>query len=781
MMKQAWITMYFLMQMLNGINSQQKFTISGHIKEYGSGETMIGVNIYLVSDPSVGLLSNAYGFYSITLDTGHYTLQFSYLGYTSALKNVHLTKDMVMDVELIPGIQIKEVEVTADNPRKNIESTDMGTIDIGIETVKKLPALLGEVDLMKTLQLLPGVSSASEGTAGIYVRGGGPDQNLVLLDEAIVYNTGHLFGFFSIFNSDAIKNFTLIKGNMPANYGGRISSVIDVQMKEGNNQNYVIEGGVGLISSRFTVQGPIQKNKSSFILSGRRTYALDLAQPFINNTDFAGSNYYFYDLNAKVNYQFSDRDRIYLSGYFGRDVFKFANNKRAFTIELPYGNATGTLRWNHVLNDNLFLNLSLISNDYKFGLNGGQEEFQFEVNSGVRDYSVKADLDYYPDPNHQIKTGFRYTYHKLTPNVVNATNGEEVFRTNFQSKYGHESELYVMDDWSLSRVFKLNIGMRWSMFNQVGPYTSSLDSTKYNSGDLVKTYQMPEPRIGFTRSITNSSSIKGGISIASQFIHLVSNSGSTLPADVWVPSTEIVKPQIGIQYALGYYQNFLDNRIEASVETYYKDLRNQLDYRESYVENFSAEIENEFVSGKGRAYGVELFVRKNKGNFTGWIGYTFSRTERWFTQIENARVYPSVYDRPHDLVVVCNYALSKNWQVSGSFIYASGKAYTPIKSLFFIEGRPNIEYGLRNSARLEDYHRLDLSFVYENAEKKNRNYHSSWTFSIYNVYNRKNPFFTYTDFESNIYSGNATAKALKVTLFTMIPSVTWNFYWKAIN
>lgn len=758
--------------------TQPKYTIRGYVKEAETGETMIGVNIYLLSNPVIGAVTNTYGFYSITLDSGFHILQFSYLGYGSRVIELQLNQDLVQDVELIPGLRMQEIIVSADNPRKNVESTDMGTIDVSIETVKKLPALLGEVDIIKTLQLLPGVSSANEGTAAIYIRGGGPDQNLVLLDEAVVYNTGHLFGFFSVFNSDAIKNYTLIKGSMPANYGSRISSVIDVQMKEGNNQNYVLEGGIGLISSRFTLQGPLQENKSSFILSARRTYALDLAQPFINNTKYAGSNYYFYDINVKANYQFSPKDRLYLSGYFGRDVFKFANQERGFAVELPYGNATGTIRWNHLINDILFFNLSVISNDYQFGLNGGQEAFQFGVESGVRDYSLKADLDYYPRPEHQVKTGFRYTYHSLSPNVVNATNGEVNFKTNFQVKYGHESELYFLDDWSVSKELKLNLGIRVSMFNHTGPYKSSIDSTNYGNGELIKTYAVPEPRIGFNVQLDPSSSLKGGISIASQYIHLVSNSGSTLPADVWVPSTEIVKPQIGIQYALGYYRNFMDNFIETSLETYFKDLRNQLDYRESYVENFSAEVENEFVSGKGRAYGLELFVRKNKGNLTGWIGYTLSRTERWFEEIEQGRVYPTVYDRPHELVCVVNYKLSDNWQLSGTFIYASGKSFTPVQSLFFIEGRPNVEYGKRNSQRLEPYHRLDISFVYENARKKNKPFHSSWNFSIYNVYNHRNVFFTYTDFESEIYTGNATAKALKVSLFTIIPSVTWNFYWK---
>ncbi len=780
-MKQAWSIIFLFFIISSDLTAQSKFTLSGTVTESGSGETMIGVNIFIVSNPSVGTVSNAYGFYSLTLNEGTYDIQFSYLGYKSLIKKVQLTENVKMNVDLVSGVAIQEVVISSENVRKNIEDTEMGTIDISMETVKKLPALMGEVDLLKTLQLLPGVSSASEGTAGIYVRGGGPDQNLVLLDEAIVYNTGHLFGFFSVFNSDAIKNSVIIKGNMPANYGGRISSVIDIQMKEGNNQNYIVEGGIGLISSRLTIQGPIQKEKSSFILSGRRTYALDLAQPFINQTKYEGTNYYFYDLNAKLNYQFSNRDRIYISAYFGRDVFLFANQERGFSVDLPYGNATGTLRWNHIFNDNTFLNVSLISNDYKFGLHGGQEAFRFGVDSGVRDYSAKADIDYYPNPSHLIKTGLRYTYHKLSPNVVNATNGEVEFRTTFEPKYGHESELYFLDDWTVRSGFKLNLGMRLSMFNHVGPYTSSIDSTRYLKAEHVKSYYVPEPRIGFTKSLTTSSSVKGGFSVSSQYLHLVSNSGSTLPADIWVPSTEIVKPQIGLQYALGYFRNFMDNAIETSVEVYYKDLRNQLDYKESYVENFSAEVENEFVAGTGRAYGLELFVRKNKGALTGWIGYTLSRTERWFSEIENKRVYPAVYDRPHDLSVVANYQLSKNWQVSASFIYATGKSYTPIKSLFFIEGRPNIEYGPRNSARIEDYHRLDIAFVYENALKKNKPFHSSWTFSIYNVYNRRNPFFTYTDFESDIFTGNASAKALKVSIFTIIPSITWNFYWKVIN
>lgn len=775
-MKKYFALIIFLIIYISS-SAQEKFTLSGYIKEKGTGETMVGVNVFVKNQNSIGTVSNLYGFYSITLPSGNYDIVFSYIGYAPYTLTLSLDKNMGRDIELKGGIEMEEILITDENPRKNIDGTDMGTVELSMETVKRLPALFGEVDLMKSLQLLPGISSASEGAAGLYIRGGGPDQNLVLLDEAIVFNTGHLFGFFSVFNSDAIKNSTVIKGSVPANYGGRLSSVIDIQMKEGNNEDYVAEGGIGLIASRFTIQGPIQKQKSSFIFSGRRTYALDLAQPFINKTKFEGSNYYFYDFNAKVNYRFSPKDRIYLSGYFGRDVFKFQNVERDFRLELPYGNATATLRWNHIWSDKIFSNFSLITNNYDFGLHGGQEAFQFNIDSGVRDLSAKADLDYYPNPYHQIKTGFRYTYHKLSPNVVNATNGEVDFSTDFEPKYGHEFELYFLDEWSIRKNIKLNAGIRLSGFKQVGPYYSSIQKKEFAQGEHVKSYFTPEPRILFNYGLDEFSSLKSSVNLSSQYIHLVSNSGSTLPADVWVPSTELIKPQLGLQYSLGYFRNFSNNEIECSVEFYFKDLRNQLDYRETYVENFNADIETEFVSGEGRAYGMELYLRKNKGRFTGWIAYTLSKTERWFDEIENGRIYPAVYDRPHDLSLVMNYGLSKNWDLSAAFIYATGKAFTPIKSLFIIEGRPNVEYGPRNSQRLEDYHRLDLSLIYEKKEKRNKTFHSSWAFSIYNVYNHRNPFFTYTDFSSEVLSGKSTAKAYKVSIFTIIPSVTWNFYW----
>ncbi len=755
--------------------AQQNYTLNGYVTEKGTGETLIGVNIYVKGQENIGTTSNNYGFYSLTLKEGEYDIVFSYVGYKEEVIHIEFQKDYNLNVDLQSGVQLQAVEITSEDLKKNVKSNEMGTQVMNIETVKKLPALLGEVDILKTLQLMPGVSSASEGTAGLYVRGGGPDQNLVLLDEAIVYNTGHLLGFFSIFNSDAIKNTTLIKGSMPAEYGGRVSSVIDVQMKEGNDEYITAEGGIGLISSRFTVQGPIQKQKSSFIVSGRRTYALDLAQPFIKGTNFEGTNYYFYDLNTKINYRLSNKDRIFLSGYFGRDVFKFNNNDRAFNVNLPYGNATGTLRWNHVISKNIFSNISLILNNYNFKFSAAQEAFSVTVKSGVLDYSAKADIDYYPNTNHHIKFGTQYTYHTLRPNLVQATNGEVDFETKLETKYGHESQVYVQDDYKINSRVGVNMGLRLSHFMQVGPYT--FEDKTYSSGEKVKSYFVPEPRFVFNYGINENSSIKGGVSVASQYIHLVSNSGSTLPTDVWVPSSKLVKPQIGIQYSLGFFRNLKNDEFQASVEVYYKSLRNQLDYRESYVEDFTAEVEREFVSGDGRAYGLEFFLAKKTGRLNGWIGYTLSRTERWFDEIENGRVFRAVYDRPHDIVAVANYRLNKKWEVSSSFIYATGRAYTPIKSLFVIDGRPNVEYGPRNSLRIKDYHRMDVSFIYEDKSKLGKKFHSSWAFSIYNLYNRRNPFFTYTDFDTKIFSGNAQAKVVNVSIFTMIPSITWNFYW----
>jgi len=777
-MNQRWIGFFLLYFFPLLLFSQSSFTISGYVTDMESGETLIGANVYLKENSGKGTLTNAYGFYSLTFPEGSYTLVFSYLGYQNQEFVIDLKQDQRVNIELSEGILMDEVVVTAEEEDSNVKSTEMGTVTLAVEKIKKLPALLGEVDILKAIQLLPGVLSAGEGNAGFYVRGGGPDQNLVLLDEAVVYNSGHLLGFFSVFNADAIKNTTLIKGNMPAYYGGRVSSVVDVQMKDGNDKYFQVDGGIGLIASRLTVQGPILKERTSFIASARRTYALDLAQPFINNTSFAGTNYYFYDINAKINHRFSDKDRLYLSTYFGRDVLNFNSNTRGFTFNLPYGNETATLRWNHLFSEKLFMNVSAIYNAYEFRFGGSQDQFSVDVFSGVRDYNGKIDFDYYLNPQHHLKWGFNYTFHKLTPNIAEAQSDDVTFSNDLDPKYGHEGALYAQDEFKLNRRWSVNYGLRFSWFTQVGPYTSSITGREYGNLEPVKTYTGWEPRISGRFVVDPNTSIKAGFSMNYQYLHLVSNSGSTLPADIWVPSSELVEPQIGLQYAIGYFRNFDDNQYETSIEAYYKDLRQQIDYEESYVQNIAEEVETQFVFGTGESYGIELFFKKRKGRLNGWIGYTLSRTTRTFPDIKNGESYPAIYDRTHDLSVVVNYELSRKWELGGVFVYGTGNTFTPIRSLYFIEQNLNIEYGPRNSARLQDYHRVDFSATYTPKVDSEKAFQSSWTFSVYNMYNRLNPFFLYYDLDVEPDSGEATATAFKVSLFPIIPSVTWNFSWK---
>lgn len=762
-----------------GLSSQNTFTLNGYIKDQKTGETLIGANVVNLNNQTLGTSSNTYGFYSLTLEEGIYKIAFSYLGYEDQIFEIELNKNLTFNVDLGEGVIMDEVVISADKEeaKKNIESTQMGTIALPVENIKKLPAIFGEVDILKTIQLLPGVLSSGEGNAGFYVRGGGPDQNLVLLDEAVVYNSGHMLGFFSVFNADAIKNTTLIKGGMPANFGGRLSSVLDIQMKEGNNKGYEVEGGIGLISSRLTIQGPIVKDKSSFIVSGRRTYILDLAQPALKGGSFEGTNYYFYDLNTKWNYKFSNKNRLFFSGYFGNDVLKFRQPTRDFSFDLPYGNKTATLRWNHLFSEKMFMNISAVYNDYQFQFNGGQDDFVFKLFSGVKDWNLKVDFENYASTTHTLKYGLNYTYHTLTPNTASASNGEVDFNTTFIPKYANEAAVYFLDDMKLSPKWGINAGLRLSAFQQVGPYTSKLDGTQYGTFEPAKTYGGFEPRLSVNYKASESFSIKSGVTATTQYLHLVSNSSSTLPADVWVPSTEIVKPQRGLQYALGFFKNFKNDTYETSIEVYYKDLKNQIDYADNYVNDIATEVEDAFVFGKGRAYGAEFFLKKSKGKLNGWIGYTLSRTERSFEDIEGGRWYPSVYDKPNDLSIVVNYKPFKKWDFGAIFIYGTGKLYTPVRGFFFVEQNVNLFYGPRNSARLDDYHRLDLSATYTPRPNTKKNFSGSWTFSVYNTYNRKNPFFVNFDTTTDFQTGTNTITGSKITIFPIIPSITYNFKW----
>jgi hypothetical protein len=762
-----------------------RFTISGYVKDKSTGETMIGASIAV--DGNKGIATNNYGFFSITVGKGMHQFQISYVGYENLILDLNVIKDSLVQFELaVRSTTITEIVVSGKKRENNIKNAQMGKVSIPIEQIKAVPAFMGEVDLLKVVQLVPGVRNAGEGTAGIYVRGGGPDQNLILLDDAVVYNSGHLFGFFSVFNSDAIKNVSLIKGGMPAQYGGRLSSVLDISMKEGNNKKMQVEGGVGLIASRLSIQGPLdKKQKASFILSARRTYIDALSKPFINKSSaFSGSGYYFYDLNAKVNYQFNDKNRLYLSGYFGRDVFDFVNGQRSLDVNIPWGNATGTIRWNHVFNKKLFANTTMVYNDYKFSFEALQSNFQVKLSSGIRDYNIKQDFDYYPGSNHKIKFGLAYSYHQFTPSVVSGRQDTIVFNPlNAQQKFAHESSLYFQDTWDVTRDFQVNAGLRMSAFNQIGPFKkyindidgNRIDSTIYRQGQNIKTYGGLEPRFTGRYSFNDSSSFKVSVTRNMQYIHLVSNSGTTLPTDIWVPSTYKVKPQISWLYAAGLFKNFRNNMYEASIELYYKSMANQIEYEEGYTPNSLDDVENSFIFGKGWSYGAEWYINKTRGRLTGWVGYTLSWTWRKFPDLNGGNKYPAKFDRRHDLSVVGIYELNKKWKLSATFIYGTGNAVTLPERFYLVDGNLTQEYSSINQYRLPSYHRLDLAATYSTLKNLSRNWKSEWVFSIFNVYSRQNPYFIYFDNIGSLNSGSIQIQAKQVSIFPLIPSVTWNF------
>jgi len=627
------------------------------------------------------------------------------------------------------------------------------------------------------------VQSAGEGNTGFYVRGGGPDQNLVLLDDATIYNTGHLFGFFSVFSSDAIKEVTLIKGGMPANYGGRLSSVVDVTMKDGNMKQYHASGGIGLIASRLMIEGPIKKDKGSFMISGRRTYIDVLARPLVKA--LKNSGYYFYDANLKANYKLGTHDRIYLSGYIGVDKFKFQNSRGSFKADIPWGNTTATLRWNHQFNDKLFLNTTAVYNKYNFASNFSQASFGVKISSGIRDYNLKSDLDYYAGNNHHFKGGIAYIYHKFIPNQLSGHADSVVLTPNNAFiKYGHEGGAYIMDDFEATSWLRINAGLRYSVFAQSGPYTryqydinnKPTDSVKYGNGEIVKFYGGLEPRLNLRFELGQKSSLKTSVTRTYQYLHLVSNNGTTLPTDTWVPSTYMVKPQVAWQYAAGYFRNFLDNKLETSVEVYYKDMHNQIQYKDGFVPNTLEDPERSYVFGNGQAYGAEFFINKTQGKFTGWIGYTLSWTWQKFPQLNNGERFPAKYDRRHDISIVSTYDFNKKWSTSAVFIYGTGNAITLPTAYYFINGQIVQEYSKLNAYRLPAYHRLDLSVTYTPQRSRPRKWEGSWTLSVYNAYNRKNPYFLYVDNSGTAGgAGGIKMTVYEVYIMPVIPSITYNF------
>ncbi len=764
---------------------QNRYTLSGYVKDSVNGETLIGATV-AVKGASKGISTNGYGFYSLTLTGGRYVIQCSYAGYQPVSIALDLNSDRRIDFNLLPRTSMEEVVVTSRKRDVNVKNAQMGKFILPIEQIKTLPAFLGEVDLIKTIQLLPGVRNAGEGSAGIYVRGGGPDQNLILLDDAIVYNTGHLFGFFSIFNADAIKNVSLIKGGMPAQYGGRLSSVLDIAMKEGNDKHTQVDAGIGLIASRLSIQGPLKKDKASYIISARRTYIDALTKPFIKKTSqFYGSGYYFYDLNLKMNYRFSDKDRLYISGYFGRDVFDFVNGQRSLDVNIPWGNATGTLRYNRIFNKRLFGNTSLVYNSYRFKFDAAQNSFSVQLNSGIRDISLKQDFDLYPFTGHKVKFGGAFILHRYTPSVVSGSQDSIVFRPqNAQVKNAQEGALYFLDDWEINDKLKINAGVRYSWFRQMGEYKiyttdadgNRTDSLVFPKGRTVKYYGGFEPRLTLRYAMDDASSIKLSVTRNLQHTHLVSNAGTTLPTDIWVPSTFRVRPQKSWLYAAGYFKNLKDNMFETSVELYYKTMENQIEYKEGYTPNTLDDVENSFVFGKGWSYGAEFFLNKTRGRLTGWVGYTLSWTWRKFPDLNAGEKYPAKYDRRHDLSVVAMYTHNRRWKFSATFVYGSGNAATLPQRFYFVNGILTQEYSRINEYRLPAYHRLDLAAIY--SPKRNdtrRKWKTEWVFSVYNVYSRQNPYFIYFDQEGSLANNNLKVQGKQVSIFPIIPAVTYNF------
>ena len=786
MLKHLLLFGAFLLLFSGQTLAQATFTLSGLIRDAETGESLPGATVFPKANPKAGTMANDKGMYQLTFPAGKHTIVVQYLGYTRQEKSIEISSDQTLNFRLtMEAASISEVEITAKRTNENVRSTQMGEIILPIEQIKMLPVLFGETDIIKSLQLLPGVKSGGEGNTGFYVRGGGSDQNLVLLDDAIIYNPGYLMNFFSVFNSDAVQNISLIKGDMPAQYGGRLSSVLAVEAKNGNPDSLRGTGGIGLIASRFTLEGPIAKEKASFLVSGRRTYIDQLASPFLKNTEQGGVPYYFYDLNGKVNINLSKKDRLFLNWYYGRDVGEFSLSAGTFKAKFDWGNTAASARWNHIFSDKLFLNVAGLYSGYKFKFDSEFDAFTSQLLTGVQDYSAKTDLNFEPTPRHRLQLGGLYTYHILTPRTGQAktSDGLDISTSRVKDKFSHEAAAYVNYNWSVTEDLEVAAGLRGSFFRQTGPFTlyqfnskgGVSDSTVYKTGQKVKDFALAEPRLSLRYAFNAESSVKAGFARNAQYLHLVSNSFTSLPLDIWVPSSVLLPPQKATQYSVGYFRNFRENNYEASAEVYYKDLENQLEYREGYAPGPSnKDLEYEFVTGDGEAYGLELFLRKNFGDLQGWLGYTLSYANRKFPNLNEGLAFPARFDRRHDFSAVASYKVNENWTVSGTWVYARGQPLTVPVRRYVIEGVVTYQYGKRNDFRMEAIHRLDLSATYQ--KKTNRKLQSSWTFAIYNVYARQNPFFYYIDTEGNPYDNTVKLQAKKVSIFPFpIPSVTWNF------
>ena len=775
-------SIFILLFTLSLTGFAETVTLSGYLKDKANGEALIGATVF-IPELKTGVITNPYGFYSVSVPQGTYAVQFSFIGYQTQSPKIILNASQQLNVMLEEDQkQIDEVVVTGEKRNRNVESLQMSMEKVQVKMIKKLPSFMGEVDIIKSITLLPGIQNGGEGSSGLYVRGGGPDENLMILDEAPVYNASHLLGFFSVFNSDAIKDVQVYKGGIPAEYGGKASSVIDIRMKDGNSQQLGISGGIGNISSRLTVEGPIIKDKWSFIVSGRRTYA-DYLGRLAGIEQLKENQLYFYDLNLKTNITINDKNRIYFSAYTGDDYFKVGES-----IYMRWGNLTSTARWNHLFSNKLFSNTSLIYSQYDYNLGvPGSGADQFDWTSQIADYNFKQDFSWYLNSKNKLTMGFNVIYHHFEPGAVDASEKSYFTDLTLTNYNALDNSVYVSNEQTIGSKLTLRYGLRYSYFQQIGdakvrqylnpdqPKENEVTGTiEYGNGKLVPpSYHNLEPRLAIKYLLDPESSIKASYNRMAQNLHLISNTNSPTPLDIWLPSSTYIKPLIANQVGLGYFRNFKDNMFETSAEVYYKKMSNVIDYIDGAELFLKENLETELLHGSGYAYGLELYAKKQEGRTTGWISYTLARSMREIPGINEGKAYPSSYDRTHNVSVVMNYELSKRWNFGTNWIFATGNPTSYPIAKYDIQGNTLYYYAARNSNRIPDYHRLDISFTYDFKKNEQRKFKQSLNFSIYNLYARRNAYsVTFRQNEDNPTVSEATRLSI---IGSMIPSVTYNF------
>ncbi|MEY4037760.1 MAG: hypothetical protein RIR67_70 [Bacteroidota bacterium] len=783
----------FCLLLLSGIlaSAQEKFTLSGTISDNNSNETLIGVNLF-IPELKTGVTTNEYGFYSITIPKGNYSIRISYMGYQTFEDKLQLNQNTKANFKLITNENtLKEVIITDTKTRTDIRKPEMSVNKLSISAIKRMPVVLGEVDVLKSILLLPGVTNAGEGASGFNVRGGGADQNLILLDEATIFNSSHVFGFFSVFNPDAIKDLKLYKGGIPARFGGRASSVLDIYQKDGSSKEFHANGGIGLISSRLLLEGPLVKNRGSFLIGGRSSYAhlfMKLSKDQKNNAA------YFYDLNTKMSYQINPNNNLYLSGYFGRDVFSLANS---FTN--IYGNSTLNLRWNHLFSDKLFSNLSMIYSDYYYGLDLNFVGFQWD--SGIKNYNIKYDFKNYISDRFKLNYGLNAIYYDFNPGIIkpsSATSG--INFSQLDKKYAFEPAVYINADQELSKKLSISYGLRYSLFYRLGqsnvniyannnPVTfntnmqiyekaTPIGTQTFQKNEVLKSYNYLEPRFSLAYQLNEKQSIKASYNRMVQYLQLISNTSSPTPLDVWTPSDAYIKPQIADQVALGYFKNFTNDNYSLEVEGYYKKVQNRIDYIDGADLIANNALEQVILNGQMRSYGLEVMIKKNEGRLNGWISYTLSKSQqqtpgRTTTEsgINNGQCYNSAYDKTHNLAITSSYLLNEKWSFGANFSLQTGQPITYPNGQYQYLGITVPSYGLRNENRLPAYHHLDISATLTPIKNNNRNWKGEWVFSIYNLYNRKNA--AAINFRQNSQTGSN--EAVKTSIFGMVPAVSYNF------